>query len=97
MLPVIPARFWRPGIPIVLLGPSPHTAETYPSHRQHTPAVAAGRRWADLHDVGFVDLDPIVAPSLAAGAGNPDGLHWSWEVHAEIGRALAAQLRPLVA
>jgi diglucosylglycerate octanoyltransferase len=91
------ARFWRPGIPVVLLGPSPHTAAAYPTQRHHAPAVEAGRRWADAHDVGFVDLDPIVAPSLAAGTGNPDGMHWAWEVHAEIGAALAARLRPLEA
>jgi hypothetical protein len=45
------------------------------------------------NDVGFVDLDPIVAPSLAAGTGNPDGMHWAWQVHADIGSALAEQLR----
>jgi hypothetical protein len=86
-------RTYRPGIPVVLLGPSPHAAPAYPSHRQHDPAVAAGRRWAAAHDAGFVDLDPIVAPSLAAGTGNPDGMHWGWEVHAGIGAALAAELR----
>lgn len=83
------ARFWRPGIPVVLLGPSPHAAATYPSHRQHAPAVVAARRWAAGHEVGFVDLDPIVSPSLAAGTGNPDGMHWAWDVHAEIGAAAA--------
>jgi diglucosylglycerate octanoyltransferase len=84
---------YRPGIPVVLLGPSPHAATTYPSHRQHAPAVEAARAWALRHDVGFVDLDPIVAPSLAAGLGNPDGMHWAWDVHAAIGEALAEGLR----
>lgn len=83
---------YRPGIPVVLLGPSPHLAASYPSHRQHAPAVAAGLRWAVDHGVGFVDLDPIVEPSLRAGTGNPDGMHWGWEVHDGIGRALAAEL-----
>lgn len=86
------ARFWRPGIPVVLLGPSPHGAASYPSHRQHAPAVVAGRRWAAAHDVGFVDLDPIVGPSLLDGTGNPDGMHWSWAVHEAIGTALASEL-----
>ncbi len=84
------ARFWRPGIPVALLGPSPHAAPTYPSHRQHGPAVDAARRWARAHDVAFVDLDPIVGPSLADGSGNPDGMHWSWPVHRQVGSALAA-------
>ena len=84
---------YRPGIPVVLLGPSPHAASAYPSLRQHAPAVDAARRWAVEHDIGFVDLDPIVGPSLAAGTGNPDGMHWGWEAHEGIGTALAAELR----
>lgn len=83
---------YRPGIPVVLLGPSPHQAASYPSHRQHGPAVTAARRWAAANEVGLVDLDPIVTPSLRAGTGNPDGLHWAWEVHERIGQALAAEV-----
>lgn len=89
------ARFWRPGIPVVLLGPSPHAASAYPSHRHHAPAVDAGRRWASAHDVAFVDLDPIVGPSLRTGTGNTDGLHWAWDVHAQVGLAAAAAFQPL--
>ncbi len=85
-------RLLRPGVPIALLGPSPHASRAYPSHRHHEPAVAAARRWAKDHDVAFVDLDPIVEPSLTAGTGNPDGLHWAWEVHDQIGRSLATAL-----
>jgi hypothetical protein len=84
---------YRPGIPVALLGPSPHAAPSYPSHRHHDPAVAAARRWAAAHGSGLVDLDPIVLPSLAAGTGNPDGMHWAWQVHEQIGRGLAAELR----
>ena len=39
------------------------------------------------------DLDPIVGPSLAAGTGNPDGMHWGWDAHEGIGLALAAELQ----
>jgi hypothetical protein len=86
-------RTYRPGIPVVLLGPSPHAAPAYPSLRHHAPAVDAARRWAAQHDAGFVDLDPIVGPSLAAGTGNPDGMHWGWDAHEGIGAALAVELR----
>ena len=79
----------------MLLGPSPHDAAAYPSHRHHVPAVQAARRWSEDRGVGFVDLDPIVAPSLAAGEGNPDGMHWSWAVHAQIGAGVAEELRRL--
>jgi hypothetical protein len=86
-------RHYRPGIPVVLLGPSPYAAALYPSQRPHAPAVAAARRWAQRQEVGLVDLDPIVQPTLDAGEGNPDGMHWSWTAHRGIGEALAAALR----
>jgi diglucosylglycerate octanoyltransferase len=89
------ARFWRPGIPVVLLGPSPYAAAAYPSQRPHGPAVRAGGAWAAEQGVHFVDLDPIVQPSLDAGTGNPDGMHWSWEVHAQVGAAAARALAPV--
>jgi hypothetical protein len=79
-------------VPVVLLGPSPHAAPAYPSLRHHAPAVAAARRWAAAHRTGFVDLDPIVQPSLDAGTGNPDGMHWSFAVHEGVGTAAARAL-----
>jgi len=88
-------RLLRGDLPVVLLGPSPHAAAAYPSQRQHAPAVAAARRWADGHGTGFVDLDPIVGPSLRDGRGNPDGMHWGWSVHRAVGEALAVALAPL--
>jgi hypothetical protein len=85
-------RHWRPGIPIALVGPSAHAAPTYPSHRHHARAVAAGRAWARAQEVAFVDVDPWVLPSLAAGTGNPDGMHWAWTVHQGVGQGLAEAL-----
>lgn len=75
-------------LPVVLLTPSPYDAPSYPSQRHHRPAVAAAKRWAHSNRVATVDLDPIVAPSLEAGTGNPDGMHWGWGVHAAVGAAL---------
>jgi diglucosylglycerate octanoyltransferase len=86
-------RTYRPGLPAVLLGPSPYAAAAYPSQRHHDAAVAAASRWAARHEVVFVDLDPIVGPALASGTGNPDGMHWGWDSHAAVGEALAAALR----
>ncbi len=79
-------------VPVVLVGPSPWRSDAYPSVRPHAAAVVAARRWADTQGVPCVDLDPLVGPSLAAGRGNPDGLHWSWEAHRAVGEALAAAL-----
>jgi diglucosylglycerate octanoyltransferase len=45
--------------------------------------------------VAFVDLDPLVAPSLADGSSNPDGMHWGWQVHHDVAMAVAAALAGL--
>jgi diglucosylglycerate octanoyltransferase len=86
-------RTWRPEIPVVLLGPSPHDGPVYPSQRHHPAAVTAGRAWAQAHDVAFVDLDPLVTPSLQDRSGNPDGMHWGWTAHDAVGRASAIALQ----
>lgn len=86
-------RHHRPELPLVLLGPCPWRSPAYPSQRHHPTSLAAARRYAQLHEVGFVDLDPIVAPMHAEGRGNPDGLHWDWPTHAQVGAAVAAALR----
>lgn len=81
-------RMMRPGLPIALLGPSPWSGPYYPSVARHAPAVAAAKEWSTRHGVAYVDIEDIVGPRLATG--NPDGLHWSWEVHNLVGEAVAA-------
>lgn len=80
-------RAMRPGLPIALLGPAPWTGPYYPSTRAHGPALAAARHWARREGVAYVDIEPVIAPRL--GGCNPDGMHWSWEVHQLVGEAVA--------
>ena len=89
---VTAVRHWSPGVRVAVVGPSTHAAPTYPSHRHHRAAVSACRSWALANDVFFVDVDKWVLPSLAAGTGNADGLHWAWSVHQGLGLALAQGL-----
>lgn len=89
-------RVWRPGLPVVLLGPAPTSSPYYPAVHDHAGAVEAAKRWAMSHDAKFVDLDPLVGPAMLAGTANPDGLHWSWEIHAAVGAAVAEALAPLL-
>ena len=83
-------RTFRPGVPVVGVLPPPHAAPSY-GHvtAGHAPAVAAARRWGDREGVPMVDLPAIVTPYLGAGRVNPDGMHWVWDCHAEVGKALA--------
>jgi len=80
-------RALRPKLPIALMGPAPWTGPYYPNTSRHRPAVHAAKRWAHAHDVTYVDIEDLVAPRLASC--NPDGLHWSWEVHGLVGHAIA--------
>ena len=89
-------RVWRPEVPVVILSPAPSRSAYYPGVRDHAAAVEAARSWANIHDARFVDIDPLVAPAMRAGTANPDGLHWSWEVHAAVGAAVAETLAPLL-
>jgi hypothetical protein len=80
-------RALRSEVPIALMGPAPWTGPYYPNSQRHRPAVHAARRWARAHDVAYVDIEGLVAARLADC--NPDGLHWSWEVHSLVGSAVA--------
>ena len=83
-------RALRSDLPIAVLSPPPWTGPYYPSTRFHGPAVAAARAWAAREGVAYVDVEPLVGPRLATC--NPDGMHWSWEVHALVGEAVAGSL-----
>jgi hypothetical protein len=90
------ARHYRPGIAVVALTPPPWRAAEYPVHRTHLPSVRAARAWAAREQVSLVELDPIVAPVLAAGGGNADGLHWDWPTHLAVATAVSAAVRAAV-
>lgn len=89
-------RVWRPELPVVLLSPAPSRSHYYPNVPDHAAAVASAKRWAMSHDAAFINLDPLVGPAMEAGTVNPDGLHWSWEVHAAVGASVAEALAPLL-
>ena len=87
-------RTLHPGVPVVGVLPPPHDAPSYGRVTVgHGPAVAAARAWGVREGVPMVDLPSIVAPHLAAGRCNPDGMHWGWQVHAEVGAAMAEEVR----
>lgn len=87
-------RYFHPGLPVLGILPPPHAAPLYGRVvTGHPRAVAAARVWGSREGVPMVDVASIVARQLAAGALNPDGMHWGWECHAEVGRAVATAVR----
>ena len=89
---VTAVRHYRPAVPIVRLLPAPWDAAKYPSMRHHHEAVAVAQRWCDEFGVIPVAMDELIGPHLAAGRNNPDGMHWGWEAHTDVGEALAKAL-----
>lgn len=86
-------RTFHPATPVIGVLPPPHDAPFYGRVTAgHAPAVAAARAWGGREGVPMVDLPAIVAPHLRTGSLNPDGMHWSWPVHAQVGAALAEQI-----
>ena len=86
-------RIFNPEIPVVLVAPGIHRSADYPTDRHHKPALLAARRWADRHQTGYVEIDDVIAPSLADGTANPDGIHYSWRTHELVGHSIAEELR----
>lgn len=87
-------RALRPGLPAVGMLPSVHRAAAYGYvHTGHRPALAAIQSWGRAAGVPLLDLPALVGEHVRTGKGNPDGMHWGWDGHAEVGAALAALVR----
>lgn len=85
----------RPDIPLVLMLPGAHFSPAYgkvDAGRQR--AEKAYREWAAGTDVLTVPVRPLVLEHLRAGLGNPDGIHYGWDAHEAVGKALADVLAP---
>lgn len=88
----------RPGIPVVAILPSVHRAADYGGVHPGRPAAErATRAWASARGVALLDLKVLVGDHVLGGHGNPDGMHWGWSGHADVGRACARLLAPLIA
>jgi lysophospholipase L1-like esterase len=87
-------RAVHPHITVAGIVPPPFDA-WYFGHvtRTHAPAAQAHRAWGETMNVPLADLDLVIAPHLAAGTLNSDGMHWSWAAHEEVAKALAEALR----
>jgi diglucosylglycerate octanoyltransferase len=84
----------RPGIPVVALLPSVHSAPTYGGVHPGRPAAErATRVWAAQVGALTLDLPALVGDHVLGGLGNPDGMHFGWDAHRRVGTALAELLR----
>jgi lysophospholipase L1-like esterase len=90
-------RVLRPGLPAVGVLPPVHRASSYGYvHTGRPSGAAAIRAWGDRVGVPLLDLAALVGDHVRAGRGNPDGVHWGWEAHELVGKALAAEAGALL-
>ena len=79
-------------IPIIAMTPSPYYSSYYPSQKYHDQARASAFSWAASLDVPMVDIENPVLHGLSSGDANPDGMHWSWYTHEQVGSKFAGEL-----
>lgn len=88
----------RPGLPVAAVLPPVHRAAVYgPVHPGRPAAERATREWAARTGTPLLDLRALVDDHVLGGHGNPDGMHWGWAGHRDVGRACADLLQPLLA
>lgn len=84
----------RPDLPVVAVLPSVHDCEAYGRvHRGREPAVRALADWSARTGVPLVDLKAAVHDNIYSGDANPDGIHWGWDGHTEVAKAMVKTLR----
>lgn len=87
-------RAVRPDIVMVGIVPPPHCAPAYGGQmRGHPAAVAATLAWSRREQVPLADLPSVVQPHLDRGEHNPDGIHYAWQTHRDVGTTIAAVIR----
>ncbi|HWH32878.1 MAG TPA: hypothetical protein VNU01_09430, partial [Egibacteraceae bacterium] len=86
-------RLFAPDAALCAVLPSVHRSAYYAGmHPHHERGMALTRALAAELDVPLVDLAAITARHLDGL--NPDGIHWSWAQHREVGEAMARTLLP---
>jgi lysophospholipase L1-like esterase len=91
-------RALRPDLPAVGVLPPTHRAASYGLvHTGRLAGERAIRTWGRQAGVPLLDLGRLVGEHVLSGRGNPDGMHWGWEGHELVGKALAELIGPLLA
>lgn len=90
-------RALRPDLPAVGILPPVHIASSYGYvHTGRAGAATAIKEWGDGAGVPLLDLAALVGDHVRGGRGNPDGIHWGWEAHELVGKALAEKVGALL-
>ncbi|MGX1807334.1 diglucosylglycerate octanoyltransferase [Nocardia sp. NPDC055321] len=83
----------RPELPMIAVLPSVHKCDAYARvHTGREPMVRAVSDWARDRSIPLVDLGEAVRDNVFHGEANPDGIHWGWEGHSAVARAMVKVL-----
>jgi isopropylmalate/homocitrate/citramalate synthase len=54
--------------------------------------MRASRAWAAAVGALTLEVADVIGDHIRSGAGNPDGIHYGWQGHHDVGMALAGSL-----
>lgn len=84
----------RPDVTMVVTLPAQTFAETYgyahPGRAGTSKAIAT---WAAKHKIPTIDLYRFTKHDVEGALGNPDGMHWGFNIHTKVAHAVAATIR----
>lgn len=84
----------RPDVTLVVALPAQTYAETYGyAHPGRSGTSATIATWAAKHDIPTVDLYQFTKHDVEGALGNPDGMHWGFDVHTKVAHAVATIVR----
>lgn len=90
-------RALRPDLPVVGVLPPTHRSPAYGfAHGGRQATAEAVAAWGRRRGVPLVDLLALTRDHVLGGHGNPDGIHWGWDAHAEVGSAVAAAVHSVL-
>ena len=87
-------EYVRPELPVIGTLPSVHRSDAYGNvHAGRPAAERALRQWSSDTGVPLVDLAAAVRENIFSVDANPDGIHWGWDAHREVAKAMLVELR----
>ncbi|AYJ52044.1 SGNH/GDSL hydrolase family protein [Rhodococcus sp. P1Y] len=87
-------EYVRPELPVIGTLPSVHRSDAYGNvHAGRPAAERALRQWSSDTGVPLVDLAAAVRENIFSVDANPDGIHWGWNAHREVAKAMLVELR----
>lgn len=87
----------RPDVSLLVTLPAQTYAETYGyAHPGRATTAVTVAEWAAAHGIPTVDLYDFTQHDVEGALGNPDGMHWGFDVHTTVAEAITEALQKVL-